>query len=339
VIQAGNYSTKFRAQVLAALEVPGELTGDKRALYVTLNSALANAQHFLLPEGGRLLDESGRLSAKYAPLLYLPYPVTAFEFRSHDGELAANQLRSSKRIALCFDAKAAKIANMTSLLGEDEFLCIAIFSVDEMDTWAVGLHGLIVSRSRFATATEEILLESAAEMNQLQDAGLTPSGWKQPRVGTEILGVRQAPLSIAPPDMPIGAGFIDCFDELNAAIQTCAALNCQNVGTELLQPSAALNQKRVREGKLPFDSYHILRLTHDEVGRSIPREERGSHASPRQHLRRGHIRHLESKAVWVRSCVVGRTELGQVEKDYKIERSSTLLGAAQSERHGAEATL
>jgi hypothetical protein len=44
----------------------------------------------------------------------------------------------------------------------------------------------------------------------------------------------------------------------------------------------------------------------------------GTHASPRLHLRRGHIRRLdESRTVWVQSCVVG-AEPGAVLKDYRV---------------------
>jgi hypothetical protein len=43
----------------------------------------------------------------------------------------------------------------------------------------------------------------------------------------------------------------------------------------------------------------------------------GTHASPRLHLRRGHIRHCYTgQYVWVRPTTVGNKRLGIIFKDY-----------------------
>ena len=44
----------------------------------------------------------------------------------------------------------------------------------------------------------------------------------------------------------------------------------------------------------------------------------GTHESPRQHLRRGHIRRLESGNIWVNACVVGNSEKGVIKKSYNV---------------------
>ncbi|MEO3722889.1 hypothetical protein, partial [Lacticaseibacillus paracasei] len=44
----------------------------------------------------------------------------------------------------------------------------------------------------------------------------------------------------------------------------------------------------------------------------------GTHESPRQHLRRGHIRRLESGNIWVNACVVGSSEKGVIKKSYNV---------------------
>jgi hypothetical protein len=49
----------------------------------------------------------------------------------------------------------------------------------------------------------------------------------------------------------------------------------------------------------------------------------GTHASPRIHLRRGHIRHLPRKNVWVNATVVGR-RTGVVMKDYSVKASKQI---------------
>lgn len=47
----------------------------------------------------------------------------------------------------------------------------------------------------------------------------------------------------------------------------------------------------------------------------------GTHASPRLHWRRGHIRHLRSgRKVPVRPTLVGLAERGFIDKDYAVSR-------------------
>ena len=94
------------------------------------------------------------------------------------------------------------------------------------------------------------------------------------------------------------------------------ALQCCNVTTETIHPSEALNKKRIRNNKLPFVEYKILTLTRNRYDSA---SQGGHHASPRQHLRRGHIRRLaDTRTVWVSQCVVGNSNKGVIVKDYQV---------------------
>jgi hypothetical protein len=102
-----------------------------------------------------------------------------------------------------------------------------------------------------------------------------------------------------------------------AALNLFAVLACSNVGMETHEPSAKLNKKRAKAGAYPIYSHKTL-----VVKLSRPAQEAvpggGTHASPRVHLRRGHIRVIgEGRSVWVQSCVVG-SKHGVVDKDYRI---------------------
>jgi len=102
--------------------------------------------------------------------------------------------------------------------------------------------------------------------------------------------------------------------------QVIAALRCKNVGLRTEAAPDALNRKRARSGKQPFFSYHVLEISE----RRDPAEDDlgGSHASPRVHLRRGHIRkHPAAGSIWVNACVVGNKALGMVVKDYKVKKA------------------
>ena len=85
------------------------------------------------------------------------------------------------------------------------------------------------------------------------------------------------------------------------------------------QPTAKANsptnKRRIAKGKLPlsYDWHTVV------IEPSPPKTEHqgGTHASPRQHTRRGHWRTVGDKVVWVRDCIVGDASLGSVFKDYK----------------------
>jgi hypothetical protein len=98
-----------------------------------------------------------------------------------------------------------------------------------------------------------------------------------------------------------------------------AILNCSNVDTMDNEPSAALNKKRARNGKVPIYSYKTLHIRPNApLGDSREYGIVGRN-SPRVHLRRGHIRRIgEDKTIWIQSCVVGSKERGVVMKDYKV---------------------
>jgi len=97
-------------------------------------------------------------------------------------------------------------------------------------------------------------------------------------------------------------------------------LNCSNVVTVDNPPPEALNRKRLKNGKPPVYTYKTLHIVKPQ------NETKGSGAScspsgrlgPRLHLRRGHIRRIPGKQVWVSSCMVGEKSRGVVHKDYAV---------------------
>lgn len=103
-----------------------------------------------------------------------------------------------------------------------------------------------------------------------------------------------------------------------ALCELLEALSCKNVASEPIERvSPAVNARRIRRGKLPL--YEVRRLVLIPGQLAVPKGDgSGHHSSPRQHLRRGHIRRLTSGNYWVNSCVVGLSSLGVIEKSYDI---------------------
>lgn len=104
---------------------------------------------------------------------------------------------------------------------------------------------------------------------------------------------------------------------LGRLFELLEALSCYNVSMANYQDQSPSNDKRIKAGKIPIYETKMLVVNTSYVsGKSVSRD--GSHASPRQHLRRGHIRRLEGRNIWVNACVVGDATKGVINKQYQI---------------------
>ncbi len=110
----------------------------------------------------------------------------------------------------------------------------------------------------------------------------------------------------------------DCIhQDVSHFFHAIEVLNCSNVVYLDIAPSR-LKQGRIKKGKTPLFTYKTL---HIKTGMRDEQKNHagGTHASPRVHLRRGHIRTLASgKTTWVQPCVVGDKSKGIVHKDYSV---------------------
>ena len=98
------------------------------------------------------------------------------------------------------------------------------------------------------------------------------------------------------------------------------ALQCSNVHIEERKPRKAGKNPK---GALPFDTYHVLTIDIGKIGNRTSGDGGGAHRSPREHLRRGHIRRLaDSRRIWVNATVVGAgKDRGVVTKDYRLKNT------------------
>lgn len=114
----------------------------------------------------------------------------------------------------------------------------------------------------------------------------------------------------------------DIEGEVTTVFEFLAALGCNNVSEQVALEEGrktTLNKQRKNNKKVPLFEYKLLTIPGQvkNVG-----GKGGSHASPRTHLRRGHIRRLSSgKITWVNACVVRRDSVqeGVVIKDYAVK--------------------
>jgi hypothetical protein len=98
----------------------------------------------------------------------------------------------------------------------------------------------------------------------------------------------------------------------------CGLLDLHGVIARPREHSQSANATRIRKGLVPFYEHKVLEIDLGKV-RLASNSSGGTHASPREHLRRGHIRTLaDGREIFVRSCKVGSSDLGRVEKEYSI---------------------
>ena len=93
----------------------------------------------------------------------------------------------------------------------------------------------------------------------------------------------------------------DLADEIRVTLGLLAILSCSNTPVKEVEPPAKLNKKRVKSGKAPIPTYRTIHIS-DHVSRG-GREAIGSHASPRAHWRRGHIRNQKTAKGYIRKWI------------------------------------
>lgn len=281
---------------------------------------LGASHKFVLPVGGLTFDEDG-FSQQMIESFRLPFALTTFEFAAPPltGAEALDKFHviyCPRRIALCFDTALLAVQH-------DEPSCFVWPISFIRGRWVPSWVGVRVPYMQTPASIDTI--EKERFRAHLTDHGLRQESGAEFKVKGWAIRASYIPMGEfgkaasvwkSPEDIQISA-MVDTRDELNAAIQACAALSCTNVTTEVIRPNREAHA--IKPASTLFD-YHVLVLKPGAPpGPSMPGDS--THASPRTHLRRGHIRrHPTAGRIWVNSCVVNPGAIGSVNKDYAIER-------------------
>ena len=277
--------------------------GEAASLYEYVVEKLEAAHKFSLPEGGLLFAETrGWMLNGQRP----PFPVSAFEF------LLGSTPQSGVFMG---GSKTAKVKREIVLSVREEPLTI-LFPIIETDggwqlpLWFPMLHD---EETVFYGPGEAPAGTRFHGPEDARERGFITVGIKFHRLGEpakqliDEYGLDEAEIN--------RRAMRGSFHSISAYAQACAALSCTNVSTEVIRPNR--EARAARPASTLFD-YHVLMI---DPGREHPPGEAlgGTHASPRTHLRRGHIRRLAwGPRVWVNSCVVNPSAIGTVNKDYAV---------------------
>jgi hypothetical protein len=281
-VQHLNYSRQFAKFILETYaKIKNPDNYQKRLAFRAL-TLHRNSVKFLLPNGGRPLYDPYLRALDDTVPLRLPFPCIALEYECRG-----------------FDNPNSVIYNATTKV---------LSSVD-----AKQLTNLCTKRIAYAEEEEEGIYISIAYYSDDQKFWhLLPPVFVE-KTNYLIKDVDKQPLIAFRADDSVYTT-ADYIDEVSAVLNFLNIMQCSNVKAEVSEPKKA-NVPKMAFG---FDSYRILTIDGPSgVGKGL---EGGSHRSPREHLRRGHIRRLgDGRKVWVNAAVVGAGKgAGVVHKDYLI---------------------
>ena len=258
-------------------------------------SILRNAEKFLLPHDCELLSFN-EVSEKYRDLIRLPYPAVALEFSTSPHRNGG----SSRGIVLAWHGQNNLPPERLEEFDIDEraevIAFTSFFYSDGQKTWMPSPHVFWFHRDHLDIHMGGI---RAGIGNALAYGDMhlkTMSAMSDEQHQRELDGNLKV--------------------SMDAILEFLVTVNCENVIQDSLTPSNVLNQKRKSRQKEPFYSYRVLSIPGgNNSGPSLG----GNHASPRMHLRRGHLRRLNTgKVTWVRHTIVGNAELGVADKNYRV---------------------
>jgi hypothetical protein len=318
-----NYSSKAAA---AFRHYAGNTVADEadRQGFLFLARLLERAEPFVLPGGGDLLDR-GKPRPQVPGLMFRPpFPAVALEYAAagrDDGHPYYEAVSCPKRIALAWEWNGIMPAGTSDAggptPGEGVVIASIVFSAAAGMWVPIPAAVLIPFDCAYApsepTPRKAALIASGRVSAKMASAPtvetrgilpLLPSAWDEMVRGLGLPGAIDTLSS-------------DLMDEVNAYLDMCIALACTNVSAERIDQPPKLNRSRIKAGKAPLKDFHILKLA-GALGAGSFGGTAG-HGGPRSHLRRGHVRRLDSERVtWVNSCIVRGSSPGFVDKQYAV---------------------
>lgn len=300
---------------------------------------LHNSIKFILPNCCDIIEPDEFRQAHF-DLAHLPYPIVTFEIpwvkenvETKIGDFEVS--KSSKRIALCWESKPdfEPVPGCNAILKTYEGGGVFILPVswsDKAQEWVLGIGGMFYPYDNQLTKykPDEILPASKIVRDALIEDGYSTNNSAQFKAEPFIAcpDFADEMIKLAGSREQLYAQIImDCRDELQAFIQACSVLNCENVQPVTLSRNPAkkfINGRRVKspeKSKLPAYTYKVLQLS-DIKTQSSATGKSGTGGTKRMHLRRGHIRRRDEKLIWVRPAMINaNSEMGIVDKDYQLK--------------------
>ena len=303
MITAKNYAAQAERslRIIAEVNAGHEMTSTTA---LCLAETIKAAQHFAIPDNGRLFDDD--LKGLDLSNIRLPFEYITVEWFVSK-PLGDGKQPVPKRILV-----ASEYDDMGLIV-------------------CCGVYGLPGAGSKWGFNPFQIIIkmdENVPFANKFAGGSIFPFHLQDGRVMEVMSAFTQDQFADALHDGRISSkeardALQDSTQELMGLFEFLEALSCKNVISEPIEKiNHEKNTRRIRDGKLPI--YETRILTIDTGYNSGGKHNIGicssDRASVRQHLRRGHIRrHPTAGNIWVNSCVVGDADIGVINKQYIIK--------------------
>ncbi|MCC5611010.1 hypothetical protein LC612_30735 [Nostoc sp. CHAB 5834] len=293
---------------------------------------MGEAVKFNLPDHGELVALD-HLDDAFSELVRLPFDAVCLEapFPSVDNvyEKEGNfeESLSTRRISFAWSSNlAARYPGLCSFGPRKGFYVASVYYSDNFKSW------LICPTTNFIPDCPSISINSTLpsegyagrEYEHLVERGLVKPNTSNYECYASVMLPELVSLLIQTMGSNVDAMArlsMDLRDETATAIGFCLTVNTSNVGRKALDVPEKLNKKRLNNGKPPFFETWVLDLNRPTKGKPVAAQSEAGdigRLSPRLHLRRGHIRRLDGKTVYVRAATVGSATAGVVDKVYRI---------------------
>ncbi|MBA4091417.1 MAG: hypothetical protein C0494_12625 [Sphingobium sp.] len=284
---------------------------------------LTQAEVFLLPDCGELLDRAKPRPEIPSAMFKPPFDVVALEYEATHGDWGDSPYtatRSSRRISLAWDFQddlPPLLAAMAPEVSRPGVAIASIIYIDQQNLWMPISGAMFVPYdggyvpSSGASEFRAAMIDKG-RLSKKQISALQPEAYLLPLL-PEAIGAATWKMGVQGMRDNISA---DLMDEVNAYTDLCHILMCKNVRAERHPASRALNKARNKRSKAALKDFHVL--TVDGQGEGEGGDFGGLRTGPRSHLRRGHIRRLSSDRVtWVNATMVNGHG-GFVDKQYSV---------------------
>lgn len=308
---------------------------------------LSDSTKFILPNCADFIDTE-KFTQTHLDLARLPYPVVAFEIPwVKDTPLEQYEefpvSISTKRIALCVEYNdenkdLCPVPNVERLLSdypEGGVLVFSIYYSDDENLWIASAGGSFVP---FNNKVQKVKGQESSALpatriahEQLMKAGKITAKSPMQFFAEPFIALpefaSQLQASLGSRDKLFSDIMLNTRDEVFAYIGACSLLNCANVLIEKAISSPAVSsklppsaRKKLKPQPKPKFEYKILQIKEERFSSTKSTDGTGSESSPRRtHLRRGHLRRLADKMVWVRPSVINPgSASGVIAKDYAV---------------------
>jgi len=263
------------------------------------------AVKFVLPDGGRILNDE----LKGLPeILRLPYPNVIIEYASNENGGGGLVERELGKVNTTPAPKRIAVAKEVD--GGIEIYSIVMAKINSVDCWSMIPFACRIGKID-NQKTKDLPLKNITNKKN-SDIGVVVSD-----IGVVFKPTGNAGISQFGSEWERYA-YCDLYDEMMAVLELIEALSCKNIDYEPMEVRK-INRGAKNRGAIPFDEYRalVLRESRNEKTNNIERGNR----SPRQHLRRGHIRRLQSgDKVWVNSTIVNAGADGKIISFYDTRK-------------------